>query len=80
MVNGVEQATAIDLSNTAATATIPIGLTSAEARWRLGKFGPNTVSEKAPPRWRVFLSKFWGPIPWMLEAAIALQIGLGEFI
>ena len=80
MVNGVEQATAIDLSNTAATATIPIGLTGGEALRRRAEFGPNTVSERTPSRWRVFLSKFWGPIPWMLEAAIALQIGLGEFI
>jgi H+-transporting ATPase len=56
------------------------GLTSAEVVRRRLDFGSNTVSERTPSRWRVFLSKFWGPIPWMLEAAIALQIGLGEFI
>jgi H+-transporting ATPase len=59
---------------------IPIGLSGAEARRRLGEFGPNAVSEEAPPRWRVFLAKFWGPIPWMLEAAILLQLGLGEYV
>jgi H+-transporting ATPase len=63
-----------------AAVTIPIGLTSAEARRRFGEFGPNAVAEKATPRWRVFLMKFWGPIPWMLEAAILLQLGLGERI
>ena len=57
-----------------------LGLTSAEARRRLAEFGPNAVSEQAPPRWRVFLAKFWGPIPWMLEAAIVLQLGLGAYV
>jgi hypothetical protein len=37
----MEQPTAIDVSNTAATTTIPSGLTSGEARRRLEEFGPN---------------------------------------
>ena len=57
-----------------------MGLTGAEARRRLGEFGPNTVGEEAPKRWRVLLAKFWGPIPWMLEAAILLQLGLAEYV
>jgi len=56
------------------------GLTSTEARWRLGEFGPNAITEEAPPRWRVFLAKFSAPIPWMLEAAIVLQLGLGQYV
>ena len=28
----------------------------------------------------MFLAKFWAPIPWLLETAIALQIGLGEYV
>lgn len=56
------------------------GLTDAEARKRLTEFGPNTVVEEVPPRWRGFLAKFWGPIPWLLEAAIVLQIGLGAYV
>jgi H+-transporting ATPase len=32
------------------------------------------------PAWRMALAKFWAPVPWMLEAAIILQIGLGEYI
>jgi H+-transporting ATPase len=58
----------------------PIGLTSVEARRRLGEFGANTVAEEATPRWRAFLVKFWGPVPWMLEAAIILQFGLGQYV
>jgi H+-transporting ATPase len=68
------------LSFASAEAATPTGLTGAEARRRLGEFGPNAVSEEAPPRWRVLLMKFWGPIPWMLEAAILLQLGLGEYV
>ncbi|MDA8255638.1 MAG: plasma-membrane proton-efflux P-type ATPase [Betaproteobacteria bacterium] len=63
----------------AATTALP-GLTSAEARRRLGEFGANVTNEEAPPRWRVFLTKFWAPIPWLLEAAIILQFGLGQYV
>jgi H+-transporting ATPase len=56
----------------------PKGLTSAEAFHRLAEFGPNAVPERTPPLWRVFLAKFWTPVAWMLEAAVVLQIGLGE--
>ena len=44
------------------------------------EFGSNTISEVATPAWRAFLAKFWAPIPWLLEAAITLQIGLGEYV
>ena len=57
-----------------------IGLSSATARQRLAKDGPNSVTEETPARWRVFVEKFWAPVPWMLEATIALQIALGETI
>src|SRR3990170_491629 len=63
-----------------AAPAVPAGLTSAEARRRLSELGPNAVAEEAPPRWRVFLAKFWGPVPWMLEVALLLQLGLGEYV
>jgi H+-transporting ATPase len=46
-----------------------MGLTSVEAERRLVEFGANAVLEEAPPRWRAFLAKFWGPVPWMPVAA-----------
>lgn len=58
-------------------AAVPSGLTNAEARRRLAEFGANAVADEAPPAWRIFLAKLWGPIPWMLEAAIILQLGRG---
>jgi H+-transporting ATPase len=30
--------------------------------------------------WRRLASKFWAPVPWMLEAAIVLQLVLGEYV
>jgi H+-transporting ATPase len=74
------EAAAIDARSISAPSAAPIGLTSAEARRRLGEFGPNAVSEQAQARWRVFLAKFWSPVPWMLEAAILLQLWLGQYI
>ena len=69
-----------DVQEHSATATAPVGLTSAEACRRREEFGTNTVSEQVPPHWRKFLAKFWAPIPWMLEGAIVLQIALGAYV
>src|SRR5208283_6032935 len=56
------------------------GLTSDEARVRLAKCGPNDMPDTAIRPWRMALSKFWAPVPWMLEAAIILQIVLHEYV
>ena len=56
------------LKDVPAAVAIPIGLTSAEARRRLGELGPNAVAEHARSRWRVFLAKFWSPVPWRLRS------------
>jgi H+-transporting ATPase len=54
------------------------GLTSAEAKQRLIQYGPNIVAEDRPHPWLLLLRKFWAPVPWMLEATIALQFALGK--
>jgi H+-transporting ATPase len=56
------------------------GLTSDEARSRLKKFGPNAVPDTAVHPLRRALDKFWAPVPWMLEAAIVLEIALGKYV
>ncbi len=58
----------------------PNGLTSDEARRRQARFGPNAVAPEARKPSRLFLIKFWAPIPWLLETAIILQVGLGEYV
>jgi hypothetical protein len=51
----------------------PSGLSDAEAKARLDKFGPNELPEKEANPLAKFLSCFWGPIPWMIEAAAILK-------
>jgi len=65
------------LATTSEAAAPPGGLTGAEARRRKNEFGPNAVSEETPPRWRSFVAKLWGPVPWLLEVAMLLQLWLG---
>ena len=49
------------------------GLTEAEAQKRLAQYGPNEIPEKKTNEILKFLSYFWGPIPWMIEAAVILS-------
>ena len=49
------------------------GLTQAEAQIRLTQYGPNEIAEKKTNEILKFLSYFWGPIPWMIEAAVILS-------
>ena len=51
----------------------PEGLTQAEARKRLTQYGPNEIEEKKTNPFLKFLGYFWGPIPWMIEAAVILS-------
>jgi H+-transporting ATPase len=51
----------------------PDGLTGAEARKRLAQYGPNEIEEKKTNPLLKFLTYFWGPIPWMIEAAVVLS-------
>lgn len=56
------------------------GLTSDDARRRLETLGPNAIADVAQhPVWRA-LGKLWAPVPWMLEAAILLQLFLGDYV
>jgi len=51
----------------------PDGLTQAEAEKRLAQYGPNEIEEKKANPFLKFLTYFWGPIPWMIEAAVILS-------
>lgn len=54
------------------------GLSVVEARRRLQTLGPNALPDTSVPAWRLALTKFWAPVPWMLEAAIVLELLLGK--
>jgi H+-transporting ATPase len=49
------------------------GLSQAEAQRRLAQYGYNEISEKKTNPFLKFLTYFWGPIPWMIEAAVVLS-------
>ena len=51
----------------------PVGLTQAEAQKRVIQYGPNEIAEKKTNVLLKFLGYFWGPIPWMIEAAAILS-------
>ena len=56
------------------------GLTSEEAGHRLVTLGPNAMPDTALHPLRRAFGKFWAPVPWMLEAAIVLELALGKYV
>ena len=55
------------------------GLSQAEVKTRLDKYGANALPEPHVNSILKFLSYFWGPIPWMIEAAIILSGAVGDW-
>ncbi|WP_322782504.1 plasma-membrane proton-efflux P-type ATPase [Synechococcus sp. CBW1107] len=51
----------------------PDGLSQGEALRRLKQYGSNELAEKKTNQILKFLTYFWGPIPWMIEAAVVLS-------
>jgi H+-transporting ATPase len=51
----------------------PDGLSAQEAAKRLAQYGANEIEERKPNVVLLFLSYFWGPIPWMIEVAVVLS-------
>ena len=54
--------------------TSPKGLSPDEAKGRLEKVGPNAIVAKEENRWTKLIGYFWGPIPWMIEAAAIISL------
>jgi len=63
-----------------ATADSVSGLASDQARRRLKTLGPNEMPDTAVHPLRSALEKFSAPVPWMLEAAILLELILGKYV
>jgi H+-transporting ATPase len=59
---------------------LSVGLTARKAGQRLDTGGPNAVVDVAQHPLQRAVNKLWAPIPWMLEAAIVLQLSLGDYI
>ncbi|MDE2271693.1 MAG: plasma-membrane proton-efflux P-type ATPase [Xanthomonadaceae bacterium] len=59
--------------------TSPDGLSQPEAQQRFTRYGPNEIAERKPNPLLKFLGYFWGPIPWMIEAAVILSAVVGHW-
>ena len=56
------------------------GLRGNEAAQRLQRYGPNALPEKKKSKLAMLLSYLWGPMPWMIEAAILLCALVGDWL
>jgi H+-transporting ATPase len=54
------------------------GLNETEVQNRIKEFGFNEIIPKEKSKLEDFLSRFWGPIPWLLEIAALLSCMVGE--
>jgi len=60
--------------------TTPDGLSDSQAKNRLVIFGPNEIVEKKNNVLLEFLLRYWGPMPWLLEFAMALSFVLKHYL
>ena len=50
------------------------GLNPVQLQERLSKYGPNALAEEKKSALSALLIYFWGPIPWMIEAAALMAL------
>jgi Cation transporter/ATPase, N-terminus len=55
------------------------GLNPGQLQERLSKYGPNALPEEKKSALSAFLAYFWGPIPWMIEAAALMAVVVGDW-
>ena len=68
------------LSNKLAQTVSSGGLTSTEAHIRLERDGPNAMPDTSVHPFLNALTKFWAPVPWLLEAAVVLELVLDKYV
>jgi H+-transporting ATPase len=49
------------------------GLSSDEAKRRLAQYGRNALEDRTESKWHKLLSYFWGPLPFLIEAAAVIS-------
>jgi H+-transporting ATPase len=57
-----------------------IGLTSQEADRLLGIHGRNELPEKVVPKWYIFVSQLWQPMPVMIWIAAIVEMGIQNWL
>jgi magnesium-transporting ATPase (P-type) len=56
------------------------GLSSKEAASLLAKYGRNELPEKKIPKWYIFVSQMWEPMPLMIWLAAIVEAAIENFI
>ena len=56
------------------------GLTSEEALTRLERFGKNELPEQIIPKWYIFVSQLWQPMPIMIWIAALIEAGIENWL
>ncbi len=56
------------------------GLSETEAHRRINESGYNELSEKRKNPFVDFLTRYWGPMPWLLELTMALSYIIGHYL
>eukprot|EP01031_Cornospumella_fuschlensis_P041789 gene41789-51009_t len=56
------------------------GLTNEEAHKRLAQYGRNELPEKNIPKWYIFVSQLWQPMPIMIWIAVIIEAAIRNFI
>lgn len=59
---------------------VKTGLSDGEAKQRLEQYGPNALEEKKVSPLAMFGKFFWGPMPWMIEAAAVMSILVKDWV
>src|SRR5438067_4177847 len=55
------------------------GLSPGQQQERLSQYGPNALPEEKKSALSGLLAYFWGPIPWMIEAAAVMALIVGDW-
>jgi H+-transporting ATPase len=55
------------------------GLNPTQLQERLSKYGPNALPEEKKSALSAFVAYFWGPIPWMIEAAALMALIVSDW-
>jgi H+-transporting ATPase len=55
------------------------GLNSVQLQECLSKYGPNALPEEKKSAVFALLAYFWGPIPWMIDAAALMALIVGDW-